>query len=77
MPRIIPGKITREAPEGPTMTEAQFRLVLQQQADNATRWRWAIRNWQQFEEIVRNSENGPDMQFEVDTLRRAEVSQPR
>lgn len=39
MTRNLPGKITREAPPGPTMTAEQFRTALEQQAANAGRWR--------------------------------------
>jgi hypothetical protein len=43
--RILPGKIKREAPPGPTMTEAEFKDAMDNLAIDAARWRWLRRNW--------------------------------
>lgn len=37
--RNLPGKITREAPPGPEMTEAQFHYALEEQTKAAKRWK--------------------------------------
>lgn len=45
MPRNIPGKILREAPPGPEMSEAEFRSSMEKLAQDAARWRHLSRNF--------------------------------
>lgn len=45
MPRNLPGKITREAPPGPEMGEAEFRAAIEHTAQDAARWRCLMLHW--------------------------------
>jgi hypothetical protein len=45
MPRNLPGTIKREAPPGPTMTEAEFKAALETQTHDAARWRCLMLHW--------------------------------
>lgn len=72
MPRNLPGTITREAPPGPTMTEAQFLATMRTFADDAARWRWLRSNWSAvIVELVEVPVNGAELQALVDKHRAA------
>lgn len=70
MPRNLPGKIIREAPPGPEMTEAEFRAAMSQLADDAARWRCLRRNWSNVLEVDAPLPLGSDLQALVDQMRK-------
>jgi hypothetical protein len=78
--RNIPGKIKREAPPGPEMTEAEFKLAMEQLAQDAARWRCMRLNFSAILARVLEHDRLPsysDFLIEVDQLRGAEVQKPR
>lgn len=65
-------RVIKEAPEGPTMTETEFKAAMDDLPTDAARWRWLRRNWSHFFEYMLNRPQaamGSEMQAIVDRMR--------
>jgi hypothetical protein len=78
--RTLPGKIKREAPPGPEMTEVEFKDAMENLSQDAARWRCMRLNFSAILARVLEHDRLPsysDFLIEVDQLRGAEVQKPR
>src|SRR5262245_20350936 len=65
-------KIIREQPDGPTMTEAEFKAAMVNMPNDAARWRYLRRNWGYVFELLlakRDAVLGSELEAIVDRLR--------
>jgi hypothetical protein len=67
-----PGKIKREAPPGPEMTETEFKSAMDTMPTDAANWRWLQRNWSLFLEMEPPL-TGIDLRELVDYLRKQDI----